>query len=155
MYTIDLSKLAIIFLDCVFFMVILNLVLRLINNRSFPDATRTILKVLSYLIVVLPAVASMSAVLATGQPPASSVLIQRLIVGPVARTTSTALSTQTGEYYSNLNGVGCSYHDPSILATAPTGSYVVLDQRNVTQWVFFPFTTTSPVREQCTTGFHR
>lgn len=88
-------------------------------------------------------------------PPASSLLIQRITVGPVARTTATTLSTQRGQYYSRLNGANCSTSDGSVLNTAPTGSYVVVDKRVVTKWVVWPLVTTGPMSEQCTTSFRR
>lgn len=103
----------------------------------------------------LPTVLGLMIILGSGRPPASSLRVQRVVVGPVARTTSTALSTQGGQYYGPLDGFGCSNRDVSVLNTAPPGSYVVLEQRVVTEWTMYPFTTTGPMPAQCTTSFHR
>lgn len=93
-------------------------------------------------------------ILAAGRPPASSLLAQRITVGPVVRTTATALSTQRDQYYGQLDGSGCTYHDASVLKTAPTGSYVVMDKRVVQEWLFYPFITTGPMTAECTASFH-
>lgn len=128
--------------------------LRVIERRWSPAAPPDILTKLANL-AFLPVVAGALMILAAGRPPASSLLAQRITVGPVVRTTATALSTQGDQYYGQLNTVGCDYHNVSVLKTAPAGSYVVVDKRSVREWLFYPFITTGPMTAECTASFHR